>query len=129
MQILMSLDFWLWAAAALLCCIYLMAGLMKATRPIPVLAGMMKWPGDYPAGFTRFIGAVDILGGLGVILPLATGILAWLTPLAAICLVLLQVLAIGFHAVRREPQIIPANVVLLGLACFLAWGRLSMFGL
>lgn len=128
MLFLMSLDFWLWAAAVLLCAAYLMAGFMKATRPIPVLAGMMKWPGDYPAGFTRFIGAIDILGGLGLVLPLATGILAWLTPVAAICLVILQVLAIGFHAMRGESQIIPANVVLLALAGFIVWGRISMFG-
>jgi hypothetical protein len=105
---------------------YVMAGLMKATRPIPVLAGMMKWPGDYPAPFVRFIGAVDLLGGLGVVLPLATGILAWLTPVAAVCLVVLQVLAIGFHARRGESQILPANIVLLCLAAFVAWGRLSI---
>ena len=102
---------------------------MKATRPIPVLAQMMKWPGDYPAPFVRFIGTVDVLGGLGLVLPLLTGVLVWLSPLAALCLVLLQLLAIGFHLKRGELQVLPMNVVLLLLAAFVAWGRFSLFGL
>ena len=127
MDILMSLNFWLWAAAGLLAVLYLMAGGMKATQPIDKLAGQMKWPADYPR-LTRFVGWSEVLGAAGLILPLLTGILAWLTPLAALCLVAVQVLAIGFHLVRREPQILPVNVVLVALAAFVAWGRLSLFG-
>lgn len=128
MQFLTSLDFWLWVATALLGCAYLAAGIMKSTRPIPALAATIKWPGDYPPAFTRFIGAVDLLGGLGIVLPVLTGILAWLSPLAAIGLVVLQVLAVGFHLRRGEMQIVPANFVLLALAVFVAWGRWSLFG-
>ncbi|MEO7224240.1 MAG: DoxX family protein, partial [Devosia sp.] len=65
----------------------------------------------------------------GLILPLLTGILAWLTPLAALALVVVQVLAIGFHLMRKEPQILPANLVLLALAAFVVWGRLGLFGI
>jgi len=129
MPVVTSLDFWLWAGAALLALVYLASGLMKATRPIPVLAQMMRWPGDYPAPFVRFIGIVDVLGGLGLVLPLASGILVWLSPVAALCLVLLQVLAIGFHLMRREAVILPVNVLLLVLALFVAWGRLPLLGL
>ena len=81
MDFLTSLDFWLWAAAVLLALLYLMAGFMKATQPIDKLAGQMKWPGDYPR-LTRFVGWAEVLGAIGLILPLATGILSWLTPLA-----------------------------------------------
>jgi hypothetical protein len=129
MSFLSSLDFWLWAAAAVLAALYVMAGVMKATRPIPMLAQMIKWPGDVPAPFVRLIGAVDLLGGLGLILPLLTGVLVWLSPLAALCLVLLQLLAIGFHLSRGETQVLPMNVVLLLLAAFVASGRFSLFGL
>lgn len=129
MPFVTSLDFWLWAVAALLACLYLASGVMKATRPIPALAQMMRWPGDYPEPFVRFIGAVDILGGLGLILPLATGIVVWLSPVAAICLVLLQVLAFGFHLMRRETVVLPVNLLLLALALFVAWGRLPLLGL
>lgn len=128
MELLTSLNFWLWAAAGLLAALYLMAGFMKATQPIDKLAAQMKWPADLPR-LTRFVGVSEVLGAIGLILPLLTGILAWLTPLAALCLVLVQVLAIGFHIMRKELQVLPLNVVLLALAAFVAWGRLSLFGL
>jgi uncharacterized membrane protein YphA (DoxX/SURF4 family) len=128
MDFLTSLNFWLWAAAGLLAVLYLMAGGMKASQPIDKLAAQMKWPADYPR-LTRFVGVSEVLGAIGLILPLATGILAWLTPLAAICLVVVQVLAIGFHLMRKEPQILPFNVVLLALAAFVAWGRFGLFGI
>lgn len=128
MQFLTSLDFWLWAIAGLLAALYVMIGVMKTTRPIPALAGMMKWPGDYPR-LVRFVGASELAGALGLVLPLATGILAFLTPVAAICLALVQVLAIGFHAVRGETkQTLGMNLVLLALAAFVAWGRLPVLG-
>jgi uncharacterized membrane protein YphA (DoxX/SURF4 family) len=128
MELLTSMNTWLWVAGGLLAVAYLMAGAMKATQPIDKLAAQMKWPADYP-GLTRFIGWSEVLGAIGLVLPLLTGILAWLTPLAALCLVLVQLLAIGFHLMRKEPQIVPVNVVLLALAAFVAWGRLSLFGL
>jgi putative oxidoreductase len=127
MDFLTSLNFWLWVAAAVLAVLYLMAGGMKATQPIDKLAAQMKWPADLPR-LTRFVGVAEVLGAIGLILPLATGILPWLTPLAALCLVLVQVLAIGFHIMRKELQILPANLVLLALAAFVAWGRFGLFG-
>lgn len=127
MDFLTSLNFWLWAAAVLLAALYLMAGIMKGTQPIEKLAGQMKWPGQYPR-LTRFVGWAEVLGAIGLIVPLWTGILAWLTPLAALCLVVVQILAIGFHLRRGEPQILPMNAVLLGLAIFVAWGRWPLFG-
>ena len=127
MDFLTNVTFWVWVASALLAAAYLMAGGMKATQPITKLNEMMKWPGQYPR-LTRFVGVAEVLGAIGLILPVLTNILAWLTPLAALALVLVQVLAIGFHVMRKEPQVLPANVVLLALAAFIAWGRWSLFG-
>ena len=130
MDLLTSLDFWLWAAQIFAGAIYLMAGAMKATQPIPKLAGMMKWPGDVHPGFVRFIGSVDAAAGLGLILPLATGILTFLTPLAALGSVVLQVLAIGFHGKRGETKTtLGMNLVLLALSAFVLWGRRGLLGI
>lgn len=130
MDALLTLNFWLWAAAILLALAYLAAGGMKAVRPIPVLAEMLNgWPADMPR-LTRFIGAVEVLGAIGLILPLATGILPWLTPLAAIGLSVIQVLAIGFHAQRGEvAKTLAANLILLALSLFVLWGRWPLFGI
>lgn len=126
MDFLTSLNFWLWIAAALLAVMYLMAGGMKATQPIEKLAAQMKWAPNMPR-LTRFIGTAEVLGAIGLIVPFATGILPWLTPLAAIGLVLVQVLAIPFHIRRGEMQTLPLNLVLLALALFVAWGRFGLF--
>lgn len=125
-----SLDFWLWAAAAVAALFYLLAAVMKLFQPIDKLAGMMKWPGDYPPAFVRGIGLVDGAAALGLILPLATGIFTFLTPLAALGSVVLQVLAIGFHGRRGETkQTIGLNLLLLALTAFVLWGRRGLLGL
>lgn len=130
MDFLTSLDFWLWAAQIVAGAMYLMAGAMKATQPIPRLAGMIKWPGDVQPGFVRFIGGVDAAAGLGLILPLATGIFTFLTPLAALGSVVLQVLAIGFHGKRGETRMtLGLNLLLLALSGFVLWGRRDLLGL
>ena len=42
MEILSTLNFWLWAAQIVLAILFGMAGVMKTFRPIPDLAKMMK---------------------------------------------------------------------------------------
>ena len=71
----------------------------------------------------KAVGLVEILGALGVILPWLTGIAPILTPIAAIGLVVVQIGALRVHLVRNERQPLPANVVLLLLAAFVAVGR------
>ena len=72
---------------------------------------------------TTFIGISELLGGLGLLLPAITGMLPWLTPLAAAALALVMLLAAGFHASRKEWSGIAFNTVLLVLAVFVAYGR------
>jgi len=68
------------------------------------------------------------LGALGLVLPLLTGILPWLTVLAAIGLTLIQVLAVFTeHLPKREFNVIPVNVVLIAIAVFIVFGRWTLF--
>ena len=125
-----TLEFWVWVASALLALAYGMAGVMKTFRPIPDLAKMMVWPGDVPVALVRFVGLAELAGAVGLILPVLTGVLAWLTPLAAIGLSLVQILAIGFHARRGETaKSLPMNLVLLALSLFVLWARRGLLGL
>ena len=75
----------------------------------------------------RLTGVAELAGALGLILPAATGIAVWLTPLAACGIALIMVLAAGLHARRREPSGIAVNVVLLALAVLVAWGRFGPY--
>ncbi len=79
-----------------------------------------------PRPLMTFIGISEILGAVGVILPALTGILKELTPLAALCFVVLMILAAIFHAPRREYPNIVFNLILLALAAFVAYGRLVL---
>ncbi len=119
-----AINVTLWIAQLLLAVAFGMAGIMKSTQPIPDLAAAMGWPGDLPAVVVRFIGASELAGALGLVLPSATRIRPLLTPLAAIGLVLVMLLAALFHISRGEWSALPINVVLGGLAAFVAWGRL-----
>ena len=126
---LTTMTFWLWAAQIMLALLYGLVGVMKTTQPIARLASMIVWPADVPAGFVRFIGISEALAALGMVLPVVTGILPWLTPLAAICLSVIQVLAIGFHARRGETgKTLPINLAFLALSLFVAWGLWPLFG-
>jgi hypothetical protein len=116
-------HFALWGAQILLALAFGMAGTMKTTQPMDVLVQKMVWPGALPAALVRFIGTSELLGALGLILPSATRIKPGLTPLAGAGLVTIMLLASAFHASRGELGVVPVNLVLGGLAAFVAWGR------
>lgn len=114
----------LWVAQAALAFVYAMAGFMKISQPIEALvASGMGYAGDYPELLTRFIGAAELLGAIGIILPALLRILPVLTPLAALGFSAIQVLAFALHFSRGEFAVLPVNLVLLALSLFVLWGR------
>ena len=115
----------LWVAQVLLAGMYGMAGGMKTFQPDGVRKNLqMTWAHDKQDGYIRFVGVSELLGALGLILPILTGILPWLTPLAAVGLSIIQLLAIFMvHLPKKEYQVIPVNIVLLALSVFVAYGR------
>jgi len=115
----------LWIVQGLLALVFGMAGATKLTQPKNKLAGQMAWVDDFSPGMVKLIGAVEVLGALGLILPWATGILPILTPIAAAGLALTMVGAAWTHLRRRETPMIAVNVVLLLLAAFVAYGRFA----
>ena len=121
----------LWIAQGLLAAMYLMVGSMKAFQPAKVRENpRMTWAHERPDNYIRFVGTTEVLGALGLILPLVTGILPWLTVLAAIGLALIQLLAIfAEHLPKKEYEVIPLNIVLLALAVFVIIGRWTLFSL
>lgn len=118
----------LWILQILLGLLFLAAGAMKATQSkekIMESGERMAWVEDFSPTTIKIIGVLELLGGLGLILPQVTGILPWLPPAAAIGLVLTMIGAILTHIRRRDgAQPIVMNVVLLLLAAFVAYGRL-----
>lgn len=118
----------LWIVAGLLAVMYVFAGLSKTFSAKSKLDEQLGWPADVSTGTVRFVGIVEVLGAVGLVVPLLTGIAPILTPLAAVGLAIVQLLAVIVHVRRRENNMIPVNVVLLLLALFVAVGRFAGWG-
>jgi hypothetical protein len=117
----------LWIAQILLALAFATAGVLKTTQPRDTLEQKLPWVEDLSTGTVRFIGSVELLAAIGLILPAVTGIAPVLTPLAATGLALLQALAIATHIRRREPGAVIFNLVLMSVALFVAWGRFGPY--
>jgi uncharacterized membrane protein YphA (DoxX/SURF4 family) len=85
----------------------------------------VAWFAAVPQPLIVFIGVCEVLGGVGLFLPAITRVRPGLVPLAAAGLTLTMVLAAGFHIVRGEFALLPANVILGGVAAFIAAWRTS----
>lgn len=114
----------LWIVAGIGAALFLMAGMTKLAQPREKLEAMFPWVQKYHPAFPRLIGAAEVLGAIGLILPQATGIMPILTPIAGLGLALVMVFAAIFHVRRGEVGSVPANLVLMAIALFVAIGRL-----
>lgn len=109
----------LWITQVLLAALFLFAGVMKLIMPIEEMTKEIAMPG----GFLRFIGVVEVLGAIGLILPWLLGIRPNLTPLAAAGLVIIMIgaTAVTLMTGAIATALIPFVVGLL--AAFVAYGR------
>lgn len=105
----------LWAVNVLLAVAFAGTGLFKLTRSRARLrAAGMTWADDVGAVAIKLVGAAEVLGALGLVLPLATGVAPVLTPVAAVALGVTTAGAAGLHLRRRES---PAPAVVLLVLC------------
>ena len=117
----------LWVVQGVLAVMFLMAGVLKATQPKDKLVKQLPWVEDFSAGTVRFIGVMELLGAIGLILPALTGVAVILTPLAATGLAVLMLLAVLTHIRRREPGAVVFTAVLMLAAVVVAWGRFGPY--
>jgi uncharacterized membrane protein YphA (DoxX/SURF4 family) len=115
----MRLSALLWVIQVLLAALFLFAGVMKLIMPIEAMTEQMP----LPEAFLRFIGVVEVLGALGLLLPGLTRIHPELTPLAALGLAEIMVGAVLFTPAGPDAwlAVIPTAVGLL--AAFVAYAR------
>jgi uncharacterized membrane protein YphA (DoxX/SURF4 family) len=118
----------LWIVAIVLAVAFAGSGLMKQFVPKDKLVTSGQgWAQDFSPTSIRLIGLAEILGAIGLVLPAAVHIAPTLVPLAAVGLALVMVCAVVVHARRKETMNIAANVVLIALAVFVAWGRFGPY--
>jgi hypothetical protein len=100
-----------WIVAGLAAVALFGAGAMKLIRPIPALreAGM-GWVDDYSSTTVRLIALAEVVGAIGLILPMATGIAPILSPIAGVALTIIMAGAVAVH-LRRKESATPAIVL------------------
>lgn len=108
------MNVFLWIVQGLLAAAFAASGVVEISKPHSQ---------DLSPLVVRLIGSAESVAALALILPAAVDIATVLTPLAATGLVVLMVLAMGYHARRKESAPIAVNAVLFTLAVIVMWGR------
>ena len=118
----------LWIVTGLLAAAYLFGGAGKviiSKGRIATVSASARWVEDFSAGSVKAIGALEVLGAIGLILPAVLDTAPVLVPLAALGLVMVMIGAALTRLRRREFNYMVVDVVYLALAAFVAWGRLG----
>lgn len=115
-----------WLAQLLIAVPFAGIAKMKLTTPLAELNQHVPWALEYPH-LVRVMGALDLLGAIGILLPALLRIAPWLTVWAAIGCAALMVSAIVFHFARGEAWATPINVVYLALAIHIWRSRTKRF--
>ena len=108
----MRTNTWLWIVQGLLAGLFLVAGGVKLVLPIEA---MQQGPMSLPGPLLRFVGAAEVCGALGLVLPWALRIHVELTPLAAVGLVIIMIGATTVTALSGPiaPALFPLTVGVL----------------
>lgn len=115
-----GLHYLLWTFQVLLALLFLFAGISKLLMPAEKLTAQMP---QFSASFLRFIGVVETLGGLGMVLPGLFKVKTGLTPLAAAGLVLVMIgaVVVSYQVMGVAGAALPLVTGIV--AAFVAYGR------
>lgn len=113
-----------WIAQGFLSVAFLITGVMKLTLTWESLAAIMTWPGKMPLEFVRLIGLAEVLGSLGLVLPMLTGMRPILTSYAAFGLMALMIGALGYHLMLFQGAMLLPSLILGSLAAYVGVRRM-----
>lgn len=114
-----TMNIILWITQGLLSATFIWTGFMKIFKPEDL---PFPWVKDN-TNLVLITGIVDLLGGLGIVLPALLRIQPKLTNFAAYGIIVLMTVASVFHISRGEAKDIGFNIFMASLAVFVAWGR------
>jgi hypothetical protein len=113
----------LWGVQIVLALIFGSVGGVKISLPIEELIRLFPWVSAAPPVFVRLLGAAELAASVGLVLPMAIGVLPWLTRLTASALAVVMALAAALHTVRGEWSIVPVPVIVGACTLAVALGR------
>ncbi len=116
----------LWIVAGVFATGFVAGGIAKFVMPYKRYADLLHWPHDFTAGKVWFMGAIEVIGGAGLILPAALDSTAFLVPVAASGMALYMAGAATERIRRDEYPQLAGDLVFLAGMLFLAWGRFGL---
>ena len=116
----------LWAVSAVLAVVFAMSGMAKSTMSRErLLASGQSGIAPFPMPVVRMTAVCEVAAAVGLFAPWLLDVARPLTPAAALGLCLVMAGAAVSHASLREPRQVAVNLVLLGLAGFVAAARIA----
>jgi hypothetical protein len=108
----------MWGIQIFLAVAFGAAGTMKLVRSKAQLAANphMGWVDAVPEDRIKLLGAAEILGAIGLVVPIASGVAPILTRVAAVCLATLMGGAAATHTMRGESGAVSTILALLAIA-------------
>lgn len=115
-----------WVAQTILAGVFFLQGAMKLIIPVDSLAQTHFWINVAPEWFVKTIGLIEVLAGIGMILPAMLEYRPVWSMRAGYGILLLLILAATFHIIRKEWSNMPTIVILAAIDVYFIWGRLKV---
>ncbi|HYG40723.1 MAG TPA: DoxX family protein [Cytophagales bacterium] len=118
----------IWTMQGILAAIFTASGLYILINT-EKLKSKLSWLNAYSPTMVAFICIAKIAGAIGLVLPMLTGILPVLTPLASIGIALIMLLALVYHVRKKEYKDMPATIIFFIMAMFVALYRVEVISI
>jgi uncharacterized membrane protein len=120
------MDIALWTVASIFAIAYTAGGIFKLVSPYEKYAAKLHWPEDFTPGNVKLMGTIELLGGLGLVLPGLLNVAPVLVPVAASGLALYMAGAVTERVRRAEYKELFGDLLFLAAMLFVAWGRFGL---
>ena len=113
----------LWILQILLALVFLASGVFKLVRSKEELLPTVPALAPFRPVTIKAVALAEVLGAVGVVVPMLTGVAPGLVPWAALGLGCVALGAAVAHAEQRDYKLLPAHAVLLAMAVAVMVGR------
>ena len=117
------MNTFIWIVQGVLAAVFAAVAVMKLTMPREKLIAVFAWVEQFPDATVNALGVLELLAGLGLILPSAVNIAPGLVPWAAVGALALALGGTTVHLRRSEAPAAAVNTVFIAGLVLIAWGR------
>ena len=115
----------LWFLEVLIAVVFGLSGVLKISKPVEYLSGLgMHSAIALPEWAVHFVGMLEIVSSIALLVPAMLGVLVFLAPLASVVLLIVQAFTILLElGIASADYTLPINAALLGCLTVVTWYR------